>query len=56
MSSGRLFSFKVLMLVVMVACISQVCSQGIFDVKGFGAVGDGKTENTKVSFNDICYY
>lgn len=46
-----LLCFKVLMLVVfIVACINQVCSHGIFDVKAFGAVGDGKTENTNVSF------
>lgn len=49
MASG-LFCFKVLMLVFVVTCINQVCSQGIFDVKAFGAVGDGKTEDTDVSF------
>ncbi|XP_074354175.1 exopolygalacturonase-like [Apium graveolens] len=51
MASG-LICFKVLMLVVfVVACINQVCSQGTFDVKVFGAVGDGKTENTKAFRN-----
>lgn len=36
------------LVVLMVECINHVCSQGVFDVKAFGAVGDGKTENTNV--------
>lgn len=52
MGLNLLFS-KILLLVVMVKYIHPVCSQGVVDVKDFGAVGDGKTDNTYVSFNDI---
>ena len=54
MGLSLLFS-KVLLLVFVVDFMSQVCSQSssVFDVKDSGAVGDGKTDNTNVSFNDI---
>lgn len=53
---SNLFYFKVLVLVFVVSCINQVWSQGVFDVKAFGAVGNGKTDDTKVSFIDIHYH
>ena len=50
MGLSSLFS-KAVLLVFMVEFMSQVCSQGaIFDVRASGAVGDGKTDNTNVSF------
>ena len=53
MGLSSLFS-KAVLLVFMVEFMSQVCSQSsVFDVKDSGAVGDGKTDNTNVSFNDI---
>lgn len=44
---------KVLLLVLMVKFIKHACSQGVVNVKDYGAVGDGKTDNTNVSFNDL---